>query len=74
MNCKNLKIWQQALNDIIDSNYKYVDWSTVSPDTFKQHIYLEFKAAENWFYQWTKNLSNRTINKLIFDVLGDLWN
>ena len=71
MNYKNLNIWKEALNDIIESDYQFVDWCTVSTDSFKNHVYKDFKNPDNWFYTFTKNLSKATINKLINDL--DFW-
>ena len=70
----NLQIWTSALIDILDSSFKYADWNTISLDSFQKHIYAEFKNSKNWFYSWTKNVTKETINKLIIEVLGDLWN
>ena len=71
MKYKNLFVWKQALNDIIESDYRLVDWDTVCRNSFKNDVYKAFKNSDNWFYTFTKNLSKATINKLINDL--DFW-
>lgn len=72
MNLTNKKIWIEAINDCLD--YQYFNfWESTEEEIFLW-VKTKFKNNGCWFYEWTKNLSNRTIKKMVLEFLKNETN